>query len=86
VHLHADAAWRGHLRFDTPRHRQHLGLPDDYPRLNEWPEWYVVDPGRRYAVTLPDGSQPQIGGAELTAGLPLALEPRREYQLRICPV
>ncbi len=84
LHLHADAAWNGHLRLDFPRHRQHLGIAEDYPRLNEWPEWWTVEPDREYAVTLPNGQTSQVGGGQLAAGLPLALTPGTEYRVRVC--
>jgi hypothetical protein len=84
LHLHADTAWTGRLRLDTPRHRQHLGLAEDYPRLNEWPEWWTVEPDREYAVTLPDGQKIQTDGGQLAAGLPLTLTPATEYRIRVC--
>jgi hypothetical protein len=77
-------AWNGRLVFDRPRHAAHLRLPINYPRLNEWPEWFVVDPDRQYAVTLPDGSARDLDGTELTSGLPLSLDPDREHRLRVC--
>jgi hypothetical protein len=77
-------AWRGRVIFDTPRHREHLGLPADYPRLNAWPEWWAAEPGRRYAVTLPDGSVRQSSGEDLAAGLPLALGPSSASRLLVC--
>jgi hypothetical protein len=76
--------WQGRVVFDTPRHRLHLGLPMDYPRLNQWQEWWVAEPGRHYAVTLPDGSQREISGDELAGGLSMSLEPERAYQLTVC--
>jgi len=85
IHLHASAPWTGRLLFDTPRHRQTFGLDTDYPRLNQWQEWWVVESGRPYAVTLPDGSNASVDGATLAAGLPLTVEPDREYRLRVCP-
>jgi len=85
VHLHSEEVWRGTLLFDTPRHKQHVGLRLDYPRLNQWPEWWTVDQGRRYAVTMPDGTQLEIDGTSLAAGLPLSLAPSAAHRLRVCP-
>lgn len=85
VHLHSEDVWRGVLLFDTPRHKQHVGLRLDYPRLNQWPEWWTVDPAQRYAVTMPDGSQLDVDGASLAAGLPLVLTPSTAHRLRVCP-
>lgn len=69
----ADTDWTGVVRFDYPRHRDHLHLPINYPRLNEWPEWFTVEHDRRYEVRT-DGSAPSMRlGAELVQGLPLSL-------------
>lgn len=85
VHLHAEDVWRGTLLLDTPRHAQNLALAEDYPRLNQWPEWWTVDPARSYAVSMPDGTLVDLDGARLAAGLPIALAPNVENQLTICP-
>lgn len=85
VHLHAEEPWSGVIRFDVPRHRLHLGLERDYPRLNQWPEWWTVDPGRQYAVTQPDGARHVLDGAALAAGLPVTVAPGVASQLRVCP-
>jgi hypothetical protein len=85
VHLHAQDVWIGKLRFDGPRHQQHVGLTSDYPRLNQWPEWWSVDPSRRYAVTLSDGTLIDLEGSSLAAGLSVALTPNVGYDLRVCP-
>jgi hypothetical protein len=84
LHLHADTAWTGRLLLDTPRHRQHLGLVEDYPRLNEWPEWWAAEPDRQYAVTLPDNQTIQASGEQLGEGLPLTLAPGTPYRLQVC--
>jgi hypothetical protein len=86
VHLHAARAWTGRLRFDTPRHRQHLGLPVDYPRLNQWHEWWVADPDRAYRLYLLDGSEVDVGGRRLADGFELAVDPGHDYRLRVCPI
>jgi hypothetical protein len=85
VHLHAEDVWRGTLLLDTPRHSQNFALAEDYPRLNQWPEWWTVDPARRYAVAMPDGTLIDLDGERLAAGLPVALAPNVETQLTICP-
>jgi hypothetical protein len=84
IHLHTATPWSGRLLFDTPRHRAHLGLGLDYPRLNEWQEWWIALPDRQYAVTLPDGSHHGLRGEELAAGLALTLDPDKASQLIVC--
>jgi hypothetical protein len=85
VHLHAEDLWRGQVVFDSPRHIQNVGLTTDYPRLNQWPEWWTVDPARRYAVTMSDGTLINLEGGSLAAGLPISLAPNLATSLRVCP-
>ena len=70
--VNADADWRGVVRLDHPRHRDHLHLPVNYPRLNEWPEWFTVQHDRRYEVRIGETASVRLG-AELVQGLPLSL-------------
>jgi hypothetical protein len=62
------------IRFDYARHKRVLNFDLDYVRLNEFPEWFVVDDNTPYRVS-PDGnvSQGQVWlGSELIAGVVLA--------------
>jgi hypothetical protein len=72
---------------DTPRHRLHLNLPVDYPRLNMWPEWFVIDGVGQYRVE--DASGQVAGQYEadrlIGAGLDVQLKAGSERELRICP-
>lgn len=78
--------WEGRLVFDTPRHRLYLRAPIDYPRLNEWPEWFVAEPEHSYTVRdLTTGAAADWAGETLAAGLPLQLDGGVERQLRVCP-
>jgi len=51
VHIENDKEWKGKLFFDIPRHREFLNLPINYPRVNEWTEWFVVDEKKEYKIT-----------------------------------
>ena len=87
VVVSAGQDWQGRLVFDTPRHAQHLRLPLNYPRLNEWPEWFTVDQATQYRVVdATTGGDRLVGGAELGVGLPQALPAGAERVLTICPV
>ena len=39
------------LQFDVARHRRVLNLARNYVRLNEFPEWFVVEPNWLYRVS-----------------------------------
>lgn len=78
--------WRGVLRFDRPRHRGFLRLPFDYPRINQFPEWFVVEPGRQYSVSFPEEAPPRrVWGAELMAW-PVQLPDGGELRLTVRPL
>ena len=86
IALAADQPWHGILIFDAPRHRLHLGLPFNYPRLNAWPEWFTVDARTAYRVDDPAGTVSGVhGGTDLSRGLSLSLTVAGERQLRVCP-
>jgi hypothetical protein len=71
LHLKADGAV--HLQFDRARHRRVMNLPRNIVRLNEFPEWFVVDENMLYEVTRPGGGDSTIRlGAELVSGITLA--------------
>lgn len=69
----ADADWHGLVRLDHPRHKDHLHLPMNYPRLNEWPEWFTVAQDRRYVVTVGAAAPVQRLGADLVQGIPVSI-------------
>jgi len=71
----ADEPWTGRLLFDVPRHQEHLQLPLNYPRLNEFPEWFTLEPGRRYAVSRVGSAEQTLNAEELRLGLVLSLQP-----------
>jgi hypothetical protein len=50
VSVAADRAWSGTVVFDRPRHAENLRLPIDWPRINQFPEWFVVPEQGAYLV------------------------------------
>lgn len=72
ISLSADEAWSGELRFDRPRHRTYMKMPLDWPRMNQFPEWFTVDAGATYAVRevgAGEGPEAEYSGAELLEGM-----------------
>ena len=62
------------IRFDYARHRRVWHFDRNYVRLNEFPEWFVVDENTLYRVApADDGSRAIVRlGSELIAGVTLA--------------
>ena len=71
LHVKATAALR--VQFDFARHRRVMNLDRNYVRLNEFPEWFVVDENTRYDVRPASGGDAERRlGAELIQGIMLA--------------
>jgi hypothetical protein len=64
----APAGWSGKIRFDFAR--RVLNFDRDYVRLNEFPEWYVVDENQLYRLRS-SGEEMIRLGSELIAGVAL---------------
>ncbi|MCX7887101.1 MAG: hypothetical protein N3B01_07615 [Verrucomicrobiae bacterium] len=78
VSLTAERAWKGRLIFDRPRHKTNMRLPLDYPRINQFPEWFTVQDGKHYRV-----GDRSFSGKELAEGITVELEPDRELRLLV---
>jgi hypothetical protein len=82
IALVAAQPWQGRLIFDAPRHKTNLHLPLDWPRINQFPEWFTVEAERDYVVRdLTLNSQTARAGRQLQAGLDIALEANAEKRL-----
>lgn len=80
----ADQPWSGRLRFDKPRHRLHMHLPLDYPRINQFPEWFTADTGRSYSLSDLDTAQERtLDGQQMQEGVPLELTPGSPVRWRV---
>jgi hypothetical protein len=71
LHIAAPAPRR--VQFDHARHRRFLRFDRNYVRLNEFPEWFVVEPNRLYELrSAGDSGDPLVRlGSELIAGIEL---------------
>jgi len=48
--LTSENDWEGKLVFDAQRHKTILNLPIDYPRINQFPEWFTAEQGKEYLL------------------------------------
>tara|TARA_B100001063_G_scaffold203476_1_gene197658 strand:+ start:449 stop:2068 length:1620 start_codon:yes stop_codon:yes gene_type:complete len=66
--------WEGKLIFDPIRHKAILNLPVDYPRINQFPEWFTADPQANYRITASDPKlSDTYNGVSLLEGIPIKL-------------
>ncbi len=67
--------WTGKLHFDVARHREFFHFPIDYPRLNQFPEWFTIEKNKKYIVRIESEKEVEIVGKDLLEGFPLSLPP-----------
>ena len=82
LYLKAGRPWRGALRFDRPRHRDFFHLPFDYARINQFPEWFTVETGARYRLTVDGGEAVTLTGQDLL-GYGMALDAHQAILLTV---
>ena len=75
ISLQLDEDWAGTLRFDAPRHETHMNMPIDWPRINQFPEWFTPESSVQYTLVNPnDHEEKTFTGQQLMDGVPLTLE------------
>ena len=82
VTITSEFPWHGSLRFDRQRHDKFFHMPLDYPRINQFPEWYTVEPARRYEVTRDGGAPVVVEGKQLWS-YPVVLEAGQSMRLTV---
>ena len=72
--LESARPYHGKLRFDG-RRSVYAGGTLNWARLNEMPAWFVVQPERKYLVTLSGSRERKVKGQELIDGIPVSVAP-----------
>jgi len=86
ISLVAQKLWKGKLVFDKPRHKLNMHLPLDYPRINQFPEWFTVEADARYTVRdAATGKASVHSGKALLDGLPVSVQAGAEARLVVAP-
>jgi len=84
IGIRAEKDWKGKLVFDIPRYKTNMNMPIDWPRINQFPEWFTVDSGKQYVVeNLTAGYERRCTGEQLHDGIALELEAGVELHLRL---
>jgi hypothetical protein len=88
IALQAEDDWDGRLAFDIPRSELHLHMPLDWPRINQFPEWYTVRLDKKYVVSFGHsdhtiGITRDYSGKELAMGIALTLAKGELMQITV---
>jgi hypothetical protein len=84
ISLRSESDWEGKLIFDTPRHQTIMKMPLDWPRINQFPEWFTIKANKSYMVhDAATNSRRAYTAKQLIEGLPITLERGVERYLQI---
>jgi hypothetical protein len=84
ISLSAENDWEGVLVFDSDRAGTVMKLPLDYPRINQFPQWFVVSEDVEYRLSLPAERRTEVlKGSSLKLGWPAKIRKDKEYRLLV---
>jgi hypothetical protein len=72
--ISAGEDWEGHLMFDKKRHSEFMHLPLDWPRINQFPEYFTADKDKIYQIKTENNIIIQVPGEELQKGYPVKVK------------
>jgi len=73
VNIKAEKDWDGLLIFDGKRHQENLKLPVDWPRINQFPEWFTAEKGKSYLLRI-NGTNRVCKGEDMLDGIYLRMQ------------
>jgi hypothetical protein len=75
--------WEGLLKFDLPRYKDLMHYPTDYPRINQFQQWFTIDASKKYKVKTANLKPKTVDGVELIKGLPVKVAPGEAVYLTV---
>ena len=74
ITVQSDQPWEGKLFFDYERYKENMKLPIDWPRINQFPQWFSVNKDQEYnLVEIELGSNKTEKGEQLIKGVGMDL-------------
>ena len=84
--IKAKKDWKGNIYFDHQRSKEIMKLPFDWPRINQFPEWYTVKKGSQYNVMLQTEAKKEKWSAEkLMEGLTINIQGGKIFKIIVEP-
>ena len=84
ISIRARGDWKGKIIFDSPRHQTIMKMPLDWPRINQFPEWFTAKDQTRYIIhNLTYNAKTAHTGKQLQEGLSIHLKPGIEQHLLV---
>ena len=81
IALSSTGGWKGKLKFNSPKYKENMHLPIDYPRINQFQNWFTPEGRQKYRLTYDDKSI-VVTGSELMEGIPFEVQAGKTIYLR----
>lgn len=82
ISIKSNDDWEGTVLPGTERHKDIFHLPLDYPRINQFPEWFTIKDNENYLLSR-DSSSSEIKGEDLKKGLQVTIKKDIPYTIKI---
>jgi hypothetical protein len=82
VMLRSETDWNGLLIADGQRYKENMHLPFDWPRINQFQEWFTAEKGRSYTVKIND-SVSVLKGEDLLKGIKIQMSKNESMRIDI---
>jgi hypothetical protein len=83
VTISAAEDWAGRLMFDRKRHSEFMHMPADWPRINQFPEYFTVDMYKNYEISTGNDPGALHPGSEIRKGYPVKVSKGTSLKLII---
>ncbi len=78
--IESEKPWKGKILFDQERHRNVLNMPLDYPRINQFPEWFTVLENNSYSLNgLNNKISEKYPAQDLINGIEMEIDQDKTY-------
>lgn len=80
--ISAKEDWSGKLMFDKKRHDEFMHLPVDWPRINQFPEYFTVEKEKSYSIVSGNSTEDiNISGSDLQNGYDVDLKKGKTFKM-----
>ena len=84
ISIQSRTPWKGTLYFDKVRHSANMKLPVDWPRINQFPEWFTAVPANIYEfIDVGNATADKVSGKALMDGVALTLKANETKRLMV---
>lgn len=87
IAMTSEAGWKGKLKFDVKRHKTMMHYPVDYPRINQFQEWFTVDDSKKYSITNMNSNKTFVlSGKALAKGWGVEVKPGEDLYFKLIEI